>query len=535
MKKGAIYVRKSRLTDKGESIKNQIEICTQYAQENNIHVDKLNIYYDEGFSGKNTKRPEFKRMINDLKSKKFNVLICYRLDRISRSLRDFSNVIDLLEKYNVSFVSICEQFDTNTPMGKAMMYISGVFAQLERETISQRIKDNMIQLSKTGRWLGGTPPTGFSSKPITYIDSNMNEKKMYILSPLKDELNIVKLIFKIYIEFNSLSKVESYCLDHNIKSKNNLTFSSSSIREILSNPVYCIADQDLYRYITKLGSKVINEKKDFNGKYGVLVYNRHSNKLDGNDKKNWIVSLSKHKGIISSKDWINVQSILNNNKEKPSRLGTSNVALLSGLIICNKCKSVMRVKYGKSSNKGKKNYYYVCTLKERSRGVKCSNSSINGSFIDKLIFDTLHNHFKDANYIQNNIDTTLKLENNLFPEMESRKITQKKIYNYKRKINILKSQLENNINSSASKYMKIKVMQMENTISKLNNKLNNIDTNYIIDIQNSNSNINYNLKIYNDINYSDLPFNIKKHLLFKVVDNVLWENDNVEIVLKEYQ
>ena len=91
------------------------------------------------------------------------MLIVYRLDRISRSIGDFTALIERLVHLNVAFVSIREQFDTSTPMGRAMMYIASVFSQLERETIAERIRDNLHELAKTGRWLGGITPTSPST------------------------------------------------------------------------------------------------------------------------------------------------------------------------------------------------------------------------------------------------------------------------------------------------------------------------------------------------------------------------------------
>lgn len=103
-------------------------------------------------------------MLRDIKLNKPEYVVCYRLDRISRNVSDFSSLIEDLNSYNISFVCIKEEFDTSKPMGKAMMYIASVFAQLERETIAERVRDNMLMLARTGRWLGGTTPTGFTSE-----------------------------------------------------------------------------------------------------------------------------------------------------------------------------------------------------------------------------------------------------------------------------------------------------------------------------------------------------------------------------------
>ena len=156
MEKVAIYSRKSVFTGKGESIENQIEMCKDYYNRthNNNEVEFL-IYEDEGFSGGNINRPRFKELITDAKNKKFKALVCYRLDRISLNVAYFSSTLELLQDNDIEFISIKEQFDTSTPMGRAMIYIASVFAQLERETIAERVRDNMLQLARTARWLGG--------------------------------------------------------------------------------------------------------------------------------------------------------------------------------------------------------------------------------------------------------------------------------------------------------------------------------------------------------------------------------------------
>ena len=133
----AIYSRKSKFTGKGESIGNQIELCKEYirAHYGDDALEHLVVYEDEGFSGGNLNRPDFKKMMAAAKERKFKAIIVYRLDRISRNISDFSSLIEELARLDVAFVSIKEQFDTGSPMGRAMMYIASVFSQLERETI----------------------------------------------------------------------------------------------------------------------------------------------------------------------------------------------------------------------------------------------------------------------------------------------------------------------------------------------------------------------------------------------------------------
>jgi DNA invertase Pin-like site-specific DNA recombinase len=193
----AIYSRKSVYTGKGESIENQIDLCKSYCERILTYKDiEYIVYEDEGFSGKTINRPKFQQLLNDIKSKKIDVLICYRLDRISRSVADFSSTLELLQKHNVNFISIKEQFDTSTPMGRAMIYIASVFAQLERETIAERVKDNMLQLAKMGKWSGGQLPLGFSSEKVVFMSEEMKSKSFARLVPIPEELEIVKFIYK---------------------------------------------------------------------------------------------------------------------------------------------------------------------------------------------------------------------------------------------------------------------------------------------------------------------------------------------------
>ena len=125
----AIYTRKSKYTGKGESTGNQLELCKAYIR--NIYGEEYDnrrqVFEDEGFSGGDLNRPAFRRMMNDVRKRRYKAIIVYRLDRISRSVIDFANLIDVFQKYKVDFVSTMEKFDTGTPIGKAMLMIVMIF------------------------------------------------------------------------------------------------------------------------------------------------------------------------------------------------------------------------------------------------------------------------------------------------------------------------------------------------------------------------------------------------------------------------
>ena len=317
----AIYSRKSKITDKGDSTFNQIESCKEYAREYFSNIEEFFTYIDEGFSGSHTDRPMFTQMIKDAQSNKFKVLMCYRLDRISRNIAQFSHTYEILQKHKIEFVSVKEQFDTSSPIGRAMLNMAMVFAQLERETIAERIRDNMHALACTGRWLGGTCPTGFKSVPTEYYDSLLNKKTIYKLSPIPEEVYLIHMIFNSFISLGRLRQVESYLLSLGIKTKNNCNFSAATIRDILINPVYAAADLDIYYYFKASGAKVCGNSADYNGAYGIASYNKtdqEGGSPKAKDVREWIVSIGKHQGIISGSKWIQVQEIIKKNARGPS-------------------------------------------------------------------------------------------------------------------------------------------------------------------------------------------------------------------------
>ena len=257
----AIYARKSVFTCKGESIENQIELCKNYCSFHFNNHKELNylIYEDDGFSGSNINRPQFQHMINDIKSKKIDNLICYRLDRISRNVADFSSTLELLQKYNVNFISIKERFDTSTPLGRAMIYIASVFAQLERETIAERVRDNMIELAKSGRWLGGNIPYGFNTDKINYLNTDFKEKTLSILTPNEEELRIVNFIYDYYLKTHSIREVTKLLNTNYIVGKKGGNFDLTQVRRILRNPLNVKSDLTSHNYLLDKGIYVFGE------------------------------------------------------------------------------------------------------------------------------------------------------------------------------------------------------------------------------------------------------------------------------------
>jgi site-specific DNA recombinase len=386
----AIYARKSRMTDKGESIENQIALCKQYVA---VHFQDANCteYKDEGYSGSNINRPAFKELMQNFKKEHYDILICYRLDRISRNVLDFSSTLDRLTKNNIAFISIKENFDTTTPMGRAMLHISSVFAQLERETIAERIRDNMLELSKTGRWLGGTTPLGYQSKKMTY-DGNHHKIKHYtILEVDASTASIVELIFKKYIELGSLSQLESYLMQKGFRTLNNKFYHPHVLRNILANPVYTMADQTIYDYFYNLDAYIAHPKEDFTGNCALMVYNknRQGKTIYKNDVSEWVVAIGQHQPLISSNLWLEVQKQLSANVHRAIPHRQSNHALLTGIISCEHCGAPMKVTNQAVLKDGSISYIYRCTTKQKSHGTLCHIQNAKGHYLDAAIIDKI--------------------------------------------------------------------------------------------------------------------------------------------------
>ncbi len=398
-----IYSRKSKFTGKGESVENQVEMCRSYIASiyGQEAADSALVYEDEGFSGGTLERPQFKQMMKDSHEQQFAAIVVYRLDRISRNIGDFAKLIEDLGNRKIDFISIREQFDTSSPMGRAMMYIASVFSQLERETIAERIRDNMHELAKTGRWLGGNTPTGYASEGVTSVSVDGKTRKAYKLKPIPEEISLVKKIYDLFMESGSLTKVDQYLLERQIKTKTGKNFTRFAIRAILTNPVYMIADEDAYDYMIENEADLFSGKEQFDGVHGIMAYNRTLQRPGKANQVNpipeWIVAVGKHPGVVPGAAWIAVQEKLELNKVKSYRGPRGNTALLSGLLYCGSCGDYMRPKTtGRKNAQGETVFTYMCTMKERSRGTVCRMKNVSGNLLDAKIVQAVKDLSKNS-------------------------------------------------------------------------------------------------------------------------------------------
>lgn len=542
-----IYSRKSKYTDKGNSCGNQIEFAMQYIKnhypEKEYEVETL-IFEDEGFSGGNIDRPRFQEMLEVIRENKASVLVCYRLDRISRNIADFSNLINELTKHHVDFVSLKEQFDTRTPMGRAMMYIASVFAQLEREVIAERIRDNLLELAKTGTWLGGEAPLGFSSQRYQKVDicqkgdDNKMIKKSKTASKLvinEKELKNLKLIFQKIQELKSLTALETYLINHNIKTRKGVYYSVFSLKCILTNPVYVQNDKYVLQYFKEKGIKIYceeDERNKFDGKYGFLTYNKTSGKKFL-PVEEWVIAVGLHPGIVSGKEWVAVQILLekNSNKRYRAAIYPKKQSIVSGLIRCKHCGSYMRPRnMDKRREDGTVNYRYCCQLKEKSRGQKCNSKNVAGEILDNKIINIIKETIVPNSKIYRELKKlSFKKENkNINEELE----ILKKEYNKKQEdIDKITEKLQ---------YIDIDIIDIINTnLRKLKNEQINLKQK-IKELQKERKETSYVAKkrtskeLIKIINSSFTIFNLydlktKRDIVNLFIESIYGDGENIEI------
>lgn len=269
--KVALYTRVSTIqqVEEGFSLEAQREHLKKYAENNNYVIYK--IYEELGRSGKNINRPEFQEMMNDMRMRKFNKIIVMKLDRISRSVVDLENIIKELHDNDCGFESASEKIDTTSAMGLMFTRLLGIFAQFERERISERIKDVFAEKIQRGQAITGSLPVGYK---IGYNDQN---EKIVVKDSKK--INLVNDLFDKYEETSSLIKTCQYLNTTYPDLVYKGGFNTNDIKRIMTNTMYygALKDNDNYcePYLSferwqKINDLRINKNIKSNKKYTYL-------------------------------------------------------------------------------------------------------------------------------------------------------------------------------------------------------------------------------------------------------------------------
>lgn len=329
IREDAIYARQSVDRMDSISIESQIEFCQYEARGNPYRV-----YADRGYSGKNTERPKFQELLADIRKGEIRRVICYKLDRCSRSILDFANMMDQFQQYHVEFVSCTEKFDTSSPMGRAMLNICIVFAQLERETIQQRVADAYHSRSQRGFYMGGRIPYGFGLEP--YL---LQGKKTSRYVPCPEEAEQVRLIYAQYAEPQvSVGDILKSLTENGIQNTRTADghWSRSYITSILKNPIYVKADLDIFHFFSRHGANILNGPEDFIGTNGCYLFTDTGERRKILSVEGHALVLAPHEGLIPSDVWLKCRKKCMNNRQAAKPIKAKNT-WLAGKIKCRQC------------------------------------------------------------------------------------------------------------------------------------------------------------------------------------------------------
>ncbi len=540
----AIYSRKSKWTGKGDSVENQIIMCKEYIAMFIEGGDQAEIieYEDEGFSGKNTKRPQFQKMMRDMQERHYDYLVCYKLDRLGRNLADLANLMEDLEKRETSFISIKEKFDTTTPIGKAMLYFSGVLAQMEREQIAERVKDNMIMLARSGRWLGGNTPLGYSSVKVEKEVSALKKKSMFCLAQNPDEIDLVRFIFTYLIEKRSLTKVLKYLMSNGIKTRNGKEFAVSGIRDILTNPVYCIADQEAYQYFYDLGCQVCIDQDELDHETGLMSYAKTTSVRYRNQNtscETWIISKGRHKGILTGKEFVYVQQLLDSNKSRGInfRDTRNSVALLSGLLQCT-CGHMMRPKNypaNRMTEKGERTFSYRCPYKDMTYREGCNINNVHGNTLDAAVcHEVLNLAQPDKGIIPMLEELRRQIADSDIEVMSEKQLMVQEYERKKGEIQKLVASIRNlEADSVSVQYINEGIQKLDSECAVLQKRIKMVkeDEHEKTELMDHIMEVSDKLTDFSKV-FEELSILQKKDFLRDIIDKIIWDGETAHIYLR---
>jgi DNA invertase Pin-like site-specific DNA recombinase len=354
----AIYTRKSSeegLEQEFNSLQAQREACEAFidSQRHEGWVCQRAAYDDGGFSGATMDRPALQQLLADVKAGRVDTVVVYKIDRLTRSLADFAKIVEILDARGASFVSVTQQFNTTTSMGRLTLNVLLSFAQFEREVIGERIRDKLAASKKKGMWMGGVPPLGYQAQ----------DRKLVIVD---SEAEIVRLIFRRYAELGSVRLLKDELEARNIQSKLRTSGAGriSGGKPFARGALYLMLQNRIYR--------------------GEIVHNQQCH-------------LGEHKPIIDQPLWDAVQTQLAGNAAQREGGKTRQPSLLAGMLFD---RDGNRMTPSHAIKKGTRYRYYVSgSLITKDRTENSGGLRIPAAEIEHLVSSRVHRWLLDPGSI----------------------------------------------------------------------------------------------------------------------------------------
>ena len=371
--KAALYIRVSTLyqIDK-DSLPFQRQELINLAKYM-LGTDDYEVFEDAGYSGKNTDRPSYQRMMTRIRQREFTHLCVWKIDRISRNLLDFAAMYDELKKYNVTFVSKNEQFDTSSAMGEAMLKIILVFAELERKLTSERVMGVMLDRASKGLWNGARMPLGYK------WDTNA---KFPVIDA--DEAVTIRFIFDKYEEVKSTLQISRILNRNHIKTKRGGEWTSKTVNDIVRNPFY----KGTYRY---------NYRESARGAI--------------KNEEEWIIVPNALPAIITEEQWTRCNALMDSHRETKdtSSFRVCHTHIFAGILKCCDCGGGFSSNRDRPRLSGWRPSTYRCTRSAKMQD--CPTFGISDVVLGPFIFNYIANFVrlqrKGTNYTVESIEKAL--------------------------------------------------------------------------------------------------------------------------------
>lgn len=371
----AIYCRVSTIeqAEEGYSIDEQQRLLIEWCKKMDYIVYKC--YSDRGISGKDIKnRPALKELLNDAEDKKFDMVISWKINSISRKLADVLKIVDILEQNNITFKSYSEPFETDTPAGKMQFQMMALIGEFERGTIAQNVKMGMCAKARAGEWCGGIV-FGYDLVPVEGLEGAKRRKTKLKIN--EREAEIIRYIFNEYGNGKGYKAITNQLNKIGYKTKKGKDFSVGSIKDILTNPIYI-------------------------GKVRYNVRQNWSEKRRRNINANPIITDGIHEAIIDENLWDKVQAILDKKEGKPSRVHDGEYPL-TGILRCPKCGAGMVI--SRTTNKladgtRKRISYYACGNWKNKGTAVCNSNSIRVEKANEYVFNKLSELLSNENMVE---------------------------------------------------------------------------------------------------------------------------------------
>jgi site-specific DNA recombinase len=363
----AIYTRKSSeegLEQEFNSLDAQRESGESYvaSQRHDGWVCLPDRYDDGGYTGGNMDRPALRRLLADVESGKVDCVVTYKVDRLSRSLLDFARMMGRFEEHGVAFVSVTQQFNSATSMGRLVLNVLLSFAQFEREIISERTRDKIAATRRKGKWTGGHPVLGYDVDP-----------RGSFLMVNEAEANCVRQIFALYLKHEGLIPV---------------------VRELERRGWVT------KRWVTRKGHARGGRPFTKTNLYPLLSNVVYAGKVKYKDE----VHAGEHTRIVDKEVWKQVQALLQRNG-RHSRVPARNKfgALLQGLLHCVPCGCAMTPTFA-AKNKTRRYRYYVCCSAQKRGWSTCPSKAIPAAEIERFVLGRIHEMAREPDLVREALD-----------------------------------------------------------------------------------------------------------------------------------